>query len=148
MKKLLIIAALFLSACSSQLGNFSHASTSELNAMAQDVSDYLNQAYSPAKTQFSFENKISESDYFGLTLQENLRQKGFAVKLSQKTEKSNLENAETDPRLLNIPVKYVVDGLDDNNYRVTLYFPDSVISRAYATNRGRFTSLGAWVRGN
>lgn len=149
MKKLLIIATLFLNACTSQIGNFSNASASVLDSMANDVSNYLNQTYSPAKTQFNFDHEISESDYFGLTLQDNLRQKGFAVKLNPKNGKAlNLENTETTPGLLNIPVKYIVDSLEENSYRVTLYISDSIISRAYSVNRGQFISLGNWVRGN
>ncbi|WP_165544821.1 hypothetical protein [Pasteurella multocida] len=149
MQKLIIILTLILSACSSKIGNYSNASPSISEAMASDVSSYLHKAYSPAKTQFNFDNEIQSTDYFGLTLQDNLRQKGFAIKLSPKNNKQlNQENMESDSRLLNISVKYIVDTLDHNSYRVTLYLSDAVISRAYSTEQGNFTSLGSWVRGN
>lgn len=149
MKKLIIILAFILSACTSKMGNYSNASPSVSEAMASDVSSYLNEAYSPAKTQFNFDKEIQPTDYFGLTLQDNLRQKGFAIKLNSKNDsKLNKENTETDSRLLNISVKYIVDTLDNNTYRVTLYLSDSIISRAYSIEKGDFNSLGNWVRGN
>ena len=55
---------------------------------------------------------------------------------------------EHDTRLLNLPLKYIVDHLEQNSYRVTVYLPEAVLSRAYSIENGVFTPLGSWGRGN
>lgn len=153
MKKFLMITCLaLLSACATQTGNYSNASPDISESMASDVANYLNSAYSPAKTQLNFTNEIPVNDYFGLSLQDNLRQKGFAVQLHAKNSPSKIEQdkavTEIDTRLLNLPLKYIVDHLDSNHYRVTVYLPEAVLSRAYSIENGVFTPLGSWGRGN
>lgn len=154
MKRILAFAFLaLLSGCATQTGNYANASPEISEAMASDVANYLDKAYSPAKTQLNFTNEISINDYFGLSLQDNLRQKGFAVQLHSKNEQSqNIEQnkaiTEHDTRLLNLPLKYIVDHLEQNSYRVTVYLPEAVLSRAYSIENGVFTPLGSWGRGN
>ena len=155
MKKFLMIACLaLLSACATQTGNYSNASPDVSEAMASDVANYIDRSYSPAKTQLNFTNEIPVNDYFGLSLQDNLRKKGFAVQLHAKNKQSqNMSEqdkavTEPDTRLLNLPLRYIVDHLDANSYRVTVYLPESVFSRAYSIENGVFTPLGNWGRGN
>lgn len=155
MKKILMLAYLALvSGCATQTGNYSNASPEISEAMASDVANYLDKAYSPAKTQLNFTNEISVNDYFGLSLQDNLRQKGFAVQLhsknsqSQNTTEQNKAVTELDTRLLNLPLKYIVDHLEKDSYRVTIYLPEAILNRAYSIEGGTFTPLGSWGRGN
>ncbi|MDG6882811.1 conjugal transfer protein TrbH [Phocoenobacter uteri] len=146
MKKFILsIMCIVLVGCSSKFGNYSNASVDISSAMAQDVTEQLNSFYSPATTLFKFKNSIPPSDHFGLMLQDNLRQKGFAIQL--KVVNSNTGNNQ-DIGLSTLPLSYIVDKLDTKSYRVTVYLPEAIFSRAYSIDEGKFQKIGNWVKGN
>ena len=137
MKKFLMIACLaLLSACATQTGNYSNASPDVSEAMASDVANYIDRSYSPAKTQLNFTNEIPVNELHAKNKQ------------SQNMSEQDKAVTELDTRLLNLPLRYIVDHLDANSYRVTVYLPESVFSRAYSIENGVFTPLGNWGRGN
>lgn len=142
----LVVAAALLGGCAatgesapSSHGQFVTTSPEVTRYLAADAATQLASIYPPAKTQLTFQ--IPTTDAFGVALVPMLREKGFAV-----AEHSPQSEAAPAPEAGEIGLRYVVDAIDANLYRVVLFTGERALSRAYATQEGVLFPAGYWLK--
>ena len=142
----LLLAAMVLGGCAmatqrTSFGNFTHGTTESFDqAIANDVLKQLIANYPPAKTQFDFQQPVS--DALGKYLVTSMRINGYAVK---ELHSSLQADPATSP---GVPIAYVVDRIEDLNlYRVTLVInKQQTFSRVYQMKDGSVQPAGYWAR--
>jgi hypothetical protein len=127
--KRMIWLALMLGACAHH-GNLAHAPAEFDGQMAKDTAKAMRVVWPPQQT--TLKTAITHQDPFLHVLVENLRADGYAVAPSGGKTGSEL--------------RYVIDRLDDQYYRVSVKLEGHGIHRLYQAAEGRLTPAGAWSR--
>ena len=142
----------------SAYGNFTQSAPAAFHqAMAIDAVKQLVAVYPPAHTRLDLQQ--ATPDAFGSRLVESLRVKGYALlefKPGSKTAALPATATATATAMATAtdraagagkPLRYILDQLDANLYRVTLRVGDQSLTRAYlAAQSGTLRPAGAWVR--
>jgi hypothetical protein len=132
----------------SAYGNFTQsAPTAMHNTVANDAVKQLVVLYPPATTRLDLQQ--ATPDAFGSLLVESLRAKGYAL-LEFKPGSTTAASQDTGTDRAagaGKPLRYILDQLDANLYRVTLLVGNQSLTRAYlAAHSGTLHPAGAWVR--
>jgi hypothetical protein len=138
----------------SAYGNFTQSAPAAMQqTLADDAVKQLAALYPPAITRLDLQQ--ATPDAFGSRLVESLRAKGYALlefKPGSKTAAlpaTATTTATATDRAAGAgkPLRYIVDQLDANLYRLTVRVGDQSLTRAYApAQSGTFRPAGAWVR--
>jgi hypothetical protein len=134
----------------SAYGNFTESAPAAMHkTVANDAVKQLVVLYPPATTRLDLQQ--ATPDAFGSLLVESLRAKGYALlefKPGSTTAASQDTGTGTDRAAgAGKPLRYILDQLDANLYRVTLLVGNESLTRAYlAANSGTLHPAGAWVR--
>jgi hypothetical protein len=139
--KLLFLLPLMLTllGCATmQPGKQTNASLSLNKAMTKDSVNALVHLYPPANTGIYITQ--SAKDSFGLTLIQNMRQRGYSINQSPISRTNR-------PSSSDLVLYYMVDEpIKGSLYRVTLIAGHQSLSRAYKIKDNAITPLGVWVR--
>ena len=153
---LLLGGSLGLAGCTttptSAYGNFTQSAPAAVHkTVADDAVKQLAALYPPASTRLDLQQ--ATPDAFGSRLVESLRAKGYALLEfkpgSQTAASLNTVTGTATERAAGAgkPLRYILDQLDANLYRLTLQVGDQSLSRAYAlAQSGTLHPAGAWVR--
>jgi hypothetical protein len=135
-------------------GNFTQSAPAAMHqTLADDAAKQLAALYPPATTRLDLQQ--ATPDAFGSRLVESLRAKGYALlefKPGSKTAavpSTATATATATDRSAGAgrPLRYILDQLDANLYRLTVRVGDQSITRAYApAQSGTLRPAGAWVR--
>ena len=131
-------------------GNFTQSVPAAMNqSLADDAVKQLAALYPPAATRLDLQQ--ATPDAFGSLLVGSLRAKGYALlefKPGAETAASPVTATATDRAAgAGQPLRYILDQLDANLYRLTLLVGNQSLSRAYlAAQNGTVHPAGAWVR--
>lgn len=160
-----------LSACAPSSQNDAAISEAQSTRMANDASNQLRKLYPPASTRLLLSE--ANGDAFGKVLERKLRLSGYAVQVadpfqqfvdavtpSSSASRSNDNSSKnrrahptTDstlqknakPKNAPIPLTYVIDGLGNKLYRVTLSVNSRLLSRVYTISKNGAVPAGAWA---
>lgn len=154
MQNRLVITFLLLSLCScaSQPSNFAKLSEAYNTQLAKDAAHQLAAFYPPASTHVAMSQ--GADDAFGVALQKDLRETGYAVQISGRDwflSSSSAHNVsrKVDTQTMSaqpLPLSYIVDAIGDNLYRVTIKSGGHVMSRVYSISGDHIARMGAWAR--
>lgn len=131
-------------------GNFTHSAPASMEqTLADDAAKQLAALYPPASTRLDLQQ--ATPDAFGSRLVESLRARGYALlefKPGAKTAALPATATTTDRAAgAGKPLRYILDQLDANLYRLTLRVGEQSLTRAYApAQSGTLRPAGAWVR--
>ena len=137
-------------------GNFTHSAPAAMEqTLADDAAKQLAALYPPASTRLDLQQ--ATPDAFGSRLVESLRAKGYALlEFKPGSKTAALPSTATATATATTtdmaagagkPLRYIVDQLDANLYRLTLQVGDQSLTRAYApAQSGTLRPAGAWVR--
>ena len=136
----------------SAYGNFTQSAPAAMEqTLADDAAKQLAALYPPATTRLDLQQ--ATPDAFGSRLVESLRAKGYALLEfkpgSQTAASLNTVTGTATDRAAGAgkPLRYIVDQLDANLYRLTVRVGDQSLTRAYApAQSGTLRPAGAWVR--
>ena len=120
---------LLLGACAHR-GNLAHAPAAFDGQMAKDTAKAMRVVWPPQQT--TLKTETTRPDPFFDVLIESLRADGYAVAPTGSKTGSEL--------------RYVVDRIDDQHYRVSVQLDGRGIHRLYQAAQGRLTPAGAWSR--
>jgi hypothetical protein len=144
MKKLFIfmvftISMLNLAGCMTTYGNFTSASTSINQQMANDTANQLAMLYPPAQTRLNIKQSVSDS--YGMALIQYLRLKGYAIDVVD-------QNKTQSRQMPGLDFQYVLDvPAGSNFYRVTVFVGQQSLSQVYRpAQNGKVYAAGSWVR--
>lgn len=140
------------STAASAYGNFTQSAPPAMHkTVADDAVKQIVVLYPPAATRLDLQQ--ATPDAFGAFLVESLRAKGYALlefKPGSKKAASPSTNTGTDmDRAAGAgkPLRYILDQLDTNLYRLTVLVGNQSLTRAYlAAQDGALHPAGAWVR--
>jgi len=127
-------------------GNFTQSAPAGIHqTLADDAARQLVVVYPPASTCLDLQQ--ATPDAFGSLLVESLRAKGYAL-LEFKAGSKTAASPGTDRAAgAGKPLRYILDQLDANLYRLTLRVGDQSLTRAYlATQSGTLHPAGVWLR--
>ena len=127
--KRMIWLPLLLGACAHH-GNLAHAPAEFDGQMARDTAQAMRVVWPPQQT--TLKTEPTRTDPFLNVLIQTLRADGYAVGPASSKTGSEL--------------RYVVDRIDDQHYRVSVQLDGHSIHRLYQSARGRLTPAGAWSR--
>jgi hypothetical protein len=132
----------------STYGNFTQSAPTAMHkTVANDAVKQLVVLYPPATTRLDLQQ--ATPDAFGSLLVESLRVKGYAL-LEFKPGSTTAASPGTGTGTAagaGKPLRYILDQLDANLYRVTLLVGNQSLTRAYlAAQSGTLHPAGAWVR--
>ena len=137
-------------------GNFTQSAPAAMEqTLADDAVKQLAALYPPATTRLDLQQ--ATPDAFGSRLVESLRARGYALlefKPGSKTAAvpttataTSTATATTTAAGAGKPLRYILDQLDANLYRLTVRVGDQSLTRAYApAQSGTWRPAGAWVR--
>jgi hypothetical protein len=132
----------------SAYGNFTQSAPPAMEqTLADDAVKQLAALYPPASTRLDLQQ--ATPDAFGSRLVESLRAKGYALlEFKPGAKTAALPGTSTDRAAgAGKPLRYILDQLDANLYRLTVRVGDQSITRAYApAQSGTLRPAGAWVR--
>jgi hypothetical protein len=134
----------------SAYGNFTQSAPAAMEqTLADDAVKQLAALYPPATTRLDLQQ--ATPDAFGSRLVESLRARGYALlefKPGAKTAALPATATATDRAAgAGKPLRYILDQLDANLYRLTVRVGDQSLTRAYlAAQSGTLRPAGAWVR--
>ena len=140
----------------SAYGNFTQsAPTAMEQTLADDAVKQLAALYPPATTRLDLQQ--ATPDAFGSRLVESLRARGYALlEFKPGAKTAALPSTSTSTATATAtdrgagagkPLRYIVDQLDANLYRLTVRVGEQSITRAYlAAQGGTWRPAGAWVR--
>lgn len=148
MCKLLLLICLtglgfLMTACVSTYGNFTGASCSMAQQMADKTADQLILIFPPAQIRFNLEK---HEDSFGHAFIQALRLRGYAISVIDP-QASALRTIRNNGGYTQYPMKYVLDVVENGSfYRVTVWIGHQSLSQVFkpATD-GKVYSAGAWV---
>lgn len=113
-------------------GSFIDMSNMDSQSLINDVSDQLTSVLPPAKNTLFYCSENYVNDAFFNDLLSTLRGKGYAIE-----EKNTRASSDC--------LLYVLDTLDTNSYRFTLYIDSRrQLSRAYQEQNGVFIPVSGW----
>lgn len=137
---LILTLAFFGCTTTRPYGNFVHDPNAGLDQekIATDVVARLVTLYPPARTRLELDQPTP--DRFGQALVDKLRARGYAL---LELEKQQTQTAQTAGS--NQPLRYVLDRVDGNLYRVTLMIGDRTITRPYLQQDGTTIAAGYWA---
>ena len=134
----------------SSYGNFTQSVPAAMHqTLANDAVAQLAALYPPAATRLDLQQ--ATPDAFGSLLVGSLRAKGYALlefKPGAETAASLATATATDRAAgAGQPLRYILDQLDANLYRLTLLVGNQSLTRAYLTaQNGTVHPAGAWAR--
>ena len=150
MSALIITSVVGCANMATSYGNFTKNSADIDQRLADDAAKELFALYLPASTQFHLQQ--SSADTFGTALVDALRSNGYAVLEDHPKEKATgdtkgqVQAATAATGTTNRDLRYVVDHLDSNLYRVVISVGDQLLVRGYATDGTTVSPAGAWAR--
>lgn len=145
MKKLLLIfIVIFLVGCSSsKYGNYIQnlpLPHNFNNVFAQNAYTQLSILYPPSTSSFRLTHEFN--DEFGINLYEKLKSGGYAIYQPTNDKESTDEND------LQITLAYVIDKIEKDTYRITLFVGGKQLTKCFLINGGgdTVTSIGFWTK--
>lgn len=157
---LLALLLIGLTGCvaTSPYGNFiENTAAANDKKIADDVVKKLVTLYPPASTRFDLQQ--GTPDFFGTTLVESLRAKGYAVlEFKPEPKMGSVDNADSAGQVMTVepaapsspglPLSYIMDQAKGSDlYRVSLIINhEQSLARAYQLQNGTITPAGYWVR--
>jgi len=162
MRQFPLLALLFigLTGCvaTSPYGNFiENTAAANDKKIADDVVKKLVTLYPPASTRFDLQHPTP--DFFGTTLVESLRAKGYAVlEFKPEPKIGSVANSDSAGHELTVapaassssglPLSYLMDQAKGSDlYRVSLVINhEQSLNRAYQLQDGTMSPAGYWVR--
>lgn len=162
MRQLPLLALLLigLTGCvaTSPYGNFiENTAAANDKKIADDVVKKLVTLYPPASTRFDLQHPTP--DFFGTSLVESLRAKGYAVlEFKPEPKMGSVGNADSTGQVMTVepaatsspglPLSYLMDQAKGSDlYRVSLVINhEQSLNRAYQLQDGTMSPAGYWVR--
>ncbi len=130
---------LLISACSmtKPFGSHIEQTIFESDTLSSDAVALLEKIKRPAATRLNFKHEAT--DNFGVALTNKLRLKGYAI--------SEYPPKKGEPIYADgFDFRYIVDGIDDTMFRLTLMVGGETISRPYIRRTNGLQAVSFWTR--
>lgn len=140
MKRFIIIILLlsFSSCATPNYGTFTKMHDDHKAIIAKDIAKIMFNPFPPANTVISF--GIVKEDSMVTILDEELRATGYAVHNFTKSEEGDILKVKP------VIVKYILDELYENQYRIQLLIEDLILTRLYVMSDGKLQAESNWAR--
>lgn len=123
---------IFLSGCAvNPYGNFVDDEDTQ-DEIRNNILEILSNLHPPAKTQFSLIHEVKPKDYFGFSLINEMRMRGYGIQEYSKKQETT-----------GILLGYTLD-IVDSAYRITLYVNEQRLSRPFLLESGSVIPGGSW----